>query len=69
MVLVEFLRPLGDGLRFARGFNVAEPHGLFANDQNGPTNKYFSCHEERAYSIGAAASGRAKSVQNVREVD
>jgi hypothetical protein len=26
--LLEFLRPFGDGLRFAGRFNVAEPHGL-----------------------------------------
>ena len=36
--LLEFLRPLGDGLGFARGFNVTEPNGLGvgAKDQNGP---------------------------------
>jgi len=46
---LEFLRPFGDGLRFARRLNVAEPHGLGvgAKDQNGPphqirANRLFS---------------------------
>ena len=42
-VLLEFLRPLGDGLRFAGRFNVAKPHGFFPKDQDRPPNILQSC--------------------------
>jgi hypothetical protein len=36
--LAKLLRPFGDGLGFAGRFNVPEPHGLGAKDQNRPPN-------------------------------
>ena len=43
--LLEFLRPFSDGLCLAGRFNIAEPHGLGAKDQDGPTEEgfRFSC--------------------------
>ena len=45
-VLLELLRPFGDGLCFACGFNVAQPHGLGAENQDGPAEEWFGlrCH-------------------------
>jgi hypothetical protein len=44
-VLPELLRADLDRFRFSSGFNVAQPNGLGAKDQDGPSEKRFSrCH-------------------------